>query len=102
MSDSDEEYDLGFICDLPPQKGVNRAIKVTVNRWRGVVRVHTREYYQDGDTGEWLRTTNGISVTEEHIDTWVHLLSDASELITDLWRKKVDRIVNKPDEEEIK
>jgi hypothetical protein len=82
MSDSDEEYDLGFICDLPPQKGVNRAIKVTVNKWRGVVRVHTREYY--------------------HIDTWVHLLSDASELITDLWRKKVDRIVNKPDEEEIK
>ncbi len=55
MSDSDEEYDLGFICDLPPQKGVNRAIKVTVNRWRGVVRVHTREYYQESEVAAIAR-----------------------------------------------
>ena len=83
-------YDLGFIA---PPVGT-RGFKVTVSEFGTSIKVHTREYYQDGDTGEWFPTKNGISIGEEHVDTWKNLLDEASDLVAHIWKQRVNNLID--------
>lgn len=71
------EIDLGFVGYLTEDK----AIKITLNEFRGREYVHIREYMRDGDTGNWFPTKKGLALRPEHVDMAAHLLDTAGEIL---------------------
>ena len=78
------EIDLGYVCYLSEDK----AIKVTINEFRGQEYVHIREYMMDGDTGHWFPTKKGLSIRPEHVDMAAHLLDKAGEILAQIYLEK--------------
>jgi hypothetical protein len=76
-----DEYDLGFVH--PPTNG--KALKVTVNEFRGQWYVHLREYIEDQDEGIWFPTKKGIAIKAEDVDVVGQMFIDAGSLLTDIY-----------------
>lgn len=84
------EIDLGFVGYLSEDK----AIKITINEFRGQEYIHIREYMLDGDTGNWFPTKKGLAIRPEHVDMAAHLLEKAGEIMTKIYANKIGNIVN--------
>lgn len=78
------EIDLGFVGYITEDK----AVKITLNEFRGVEYVHIREYMKDGDTGKWFPTKKGLALRPEHVDMAAHLLGAAGEILTKTYLKR--------------
>jgi hypothetical protein len=78
------EIDLGFVGFLSEDK----AIKITINEFRGQEYVHIREYMRDGDTGAWFPTKKGLALRPEHVDMAAHLLDQAGEVLAKTYLKQ--------------
>ena len=84
-----EEYDFGFIA--PPNNG--KGVKITVNKFRSQWYVHIREYMYDGDTDVWFPTKKGIAITSEYIDIASYTLDQASNLLTDIYYRDLNKLL---------
>lgn len=78
------EIDLGFVGFLTEDK----AIKITINEFRGQEYVHIREYMRDGDTGHWFPTKKGLALRPEHVDMAAYLLDQAGEILAKTYLKR--------------
>ena len=80
------EYDLGFIY----QTEDGRALKMTLNCFRGRWYTHLREYFQDRDEGTWHPTKKGIAVTAEYVDLVSFLFSESGKMLTEIYYRDID------------
>lgn len=80
------EIDLGFVGYVTEDK----AIKITINEFRGQEYIHIREYMKDGDTGFWYPTKKGLAIRPEHVDMAAHLLDQAGEILAKRYLEKID------------
>jgi hypothetical protein len=79
------EIDLGFVGYITEDK----AIKITINEFRGVEYIHIREYMRDGDTGHWYPTKKGLALRPEHVDMAAYLLDQAGDILTKVYLNKL-------------
>lgn len=79
------EIDLGFVGYITEDK----AIKITINEFRGVEYIHIREYMRDGDTGHWYPTKKGLALRPEHVDMAAYLLDKAGDILTEIYLEKL-------------
>jgi hypothetical protein len=84
------EYDFGFIS--PPENG--KGVKVTVNKFRHQWYVHLREYMEDQDEGTWFPTKKGIAIKAEYVDILAYVFNDAGNLLTDIYYKEINKLIN--------
>lgn len=80
------EIDLGFVGYVTDEK----AIKITINEFRGREYIHIREYMKDGDTGAWYPTKKGLALRPEHVDMAAHLLDRAGDILTKIYLEKIE------------
>lgn len=80
------EIDLGVVGYITEDK----AIKITVNEFRGQDYIHIREYMLDGDTGRWFPTKKGLALKPENVDMAAHLLEKAGEIVAKRYWDKID------------
>ena len=83
------EYDFGFVH--PPIAG--KALKVTVNEFRGQWYVHLREYIEDQDEDIWFPTKKGIAIKAEYVDVVGQMFLDAGDLLTSIYLDTVNNEV---------
>ena len=79
------EIDLGFVGYITEDK----AIKITINEFRGQEYIHIREYMKDGDTGNWFPTKQGLALRPEFVDMAAHLLDKAGDILTKTYLSKI-------------
>ena len=79
------EIDLGFVGYITEDK----AVKITINEFRGQEYVHIREYMRDGDTGKWFPTKKGLAIRPENVDMAAHLLDKAGQILTQTYLKRL-------------
>jgi hypothetical protein len=84
------EIDLGFVGYIADGK----AIKITINEFRGQEYIHIREYMLDEDTGNWFPTKKGLAIKPEHVDMAAHLLTKAGEIMTKVYANKIGQILD--------
>lgn len=85
-----DQYDLGFICPT----GENRALKLTINNFRGQWYLHIREYFQDLDTSNWFPTKKGIAIKAEYADILTFMLQDSERLFSSIFRNEVRELID--------
>ena len=68
------------------RKRNGRVGKVTINKFRGNIYIHIREYELDGDTNIWYPTTKGYALTEESLGSVVDALVTAEEALADIFK----------------
>jgi hypothetical protein len=88
------EVDLGIVGYISDDK----AIKITVNEFRGQDYIHIREYMLDGDTGKWFPTKKGLALRPDNVDMAAHLLEKAGEIVA---KRYWDSIVTEPKQLEL-
>ena len=81
---SDFNVDFGIVA----RKNNGNLIKVTMNKFRGQLYVHIREYGVDGDDGSQFPLPKGITIPPEEVDTTIELLNEVSKKLTELDRGK--------------
>jgi hypothetical protein len=59
----------------------DKRIKVTMNKFRGKVYIHIREYGFDGDDGTIFPTPKGIALDPKGLDSVIELLTEASTIL---------------------
>jgi hypothetical protein len=84
-----DEYDFGFVH--PPING--KALKVTVNEFRGQWYVHLREYIEDQDEDIWFPTKKGIAIKAEYVDVVGQMFLDAGSLLTSIYLDMINNDV---------
>lgn len=87
----DTEYDLGFITS--PVKG--KAIKATLNNFRGKWYFHIREYIEDPDENIWYPTSKGISLDSDYIGILSYSVEQADRLHKEIFYNNINKITEK-------
>lgn len=68
------------------RKDNGRILKVTINKFRGKIYIHIREYDLDGDTNIWFPTSKGYALTEETLSVVVDALESAHEYLASTFK----------------